>query len=192
MTPMWRLLIKGFKMLERLKDTRGSIQQKMLAECGRDVYIGRSCDFIYDHVHVGHHVFIGERASFIASIAHIFIGNYVMFGPNVTIRGGNHRFDVLGEYIYNVKEKLPHNDQDVVIEDDAWIGCNVTILKGVRIGRGAVVGAGSVVTKSVPNYAIVAGNPAVVIRFRFEESDISRHEELIRAKSARELGSQKS
>jgi maltose O-acetyltransferase len=82
----------------------------------------------------------------------IYIGNYVMFGPIVTIRGGNHRFDMIGKYMYNVKEteKLPENDQDVVIEDDVWVGCNVTILKGVTIGHGSDIAEGAVVIKSPP------------------------------------------
>lgn len=70
-----------------------------------------------------------------------------MFGPNVTIRGGDHRIDVIGRNMVDIKEyeKLPENDKDVFIDGDVWIGCNVTILKGVHIGRRSVVGAGSVV-----------------------------------------------
>lgn len=70
-----------------------------------------------------------------------------MFGPNVTIRGGDHRIDVIGRNTVDIKEyeKLPENDKDVFVDDDVWIGCNVTILNGVHIGRRSVVGAGSVV-----------------------------------------------
>jgi len=111
-----------------------------------------------------------------------YIGNYVMFGPSVTIRGGNHRTDVIGRHIYEIEEsdKLPENDQDVVIEDGVWVGCNVIILKGVTIGRGAVVAAGSVVTKNVPPYSIVGGNPAKIIKCRFEEEQICKHEEILK------------
>ena len=68
-----------------------------------------------------------------------------------------------------VTEKLPENDQDVVFEGDNWIGANVTILKGVTIGEGAVIAAGSVVNKVVPSYSVVGGVPARVIRMRFTE-----------------------
>jgi acetyltransferase-like isoleucine patch superfamily enzyme len=60
----------------------------------------------------------------------------------------------------------PHTYKKITIEDDVWIGANVTVLKGINIGTGAVVAAGSVVTKDVPNFAIVAGNPAKVIKIR--------------------------
>lgn len=153
-------------------------QRAQFAECGCNVAVGHYCDFIPSHIHCGNHVHIGPHASFMASIAHIYIGNYVVFGPNVTIRGGDHRTDVIGKHIIEISEseKLPENDKDVNIEDGVWIGCNVTILKGVRIGRGAVVAAGAVVTKDVPQYSIVGGNPAKVIKYRFTPEEIERHE----------------
>ena len=60
-------------------------------------------------------------------------------------------------------------DQPVVIEDDVWVGANVTILKGVTIGHGSVVAAGAVVTKSCPPYSIIGGVPAKILRKRFEK-----------------------
>lgn len=73
-------------------------------------------------------------------------------------------------------EKLPENDAPVVIEDDVWIGANVTILKGVTIGRGSVVAAGAVVTKSCPPYSIIGGVPAKVLKMRFAPENIEVHE----------------
>lgn len=87
-----------------------------------------------------------------------------MFGPHVSIRGGDHRSDIVGRYIDEVKDtdKIPQNDKDVIFEGDNWIGMNSTILKGVTIGRGSIVAAGSVVVKSTPPYSIVGGVPARV------------------------------
>ena len=160
-------------------------QKVQFAECGENVGVGSYCDFIPSHIHCGHHINIGAHASFIASVAHIYIGNYVMFGPNVTIRGGNHRTDIIGKHMYEIgtADKLPENDEDVHIEDGVWVGCNVTILKGVTVGRGAVVAAGAVVTKDVPPYAIVGGNPAKVIKYRFTPEEIEQHDKILKERN---------
>ena len=145
------------------------------------IRISKTTYFQTNRVEIGNNVFIGEGASFIAAVATIHIGDHVMFGPHVTIRGGDHRIDIVGRYIDSIdnSEKLPENDQDVYIEDDVWIGCNVTILKGVRIGRGSVVGAGSVVVKSIPPYTIHVGSPGIKEFPRFSENEIQRHEEIL-------------
>lgn len=171
-----KLVFKGIKA----KDIFVSQCHKALfAKCGNRVSIGRNCIFYHSNLYVGNDVAIGSNASLIASVANIYIGNHVMFGPGVTIRGGTHRIDVLGEYMKNVKCKLPENDQDVVIEDDVWIGANVTILKGVRIGKGSVIGAGSLVTKSVPPYTIHTGVPETKLKPRFNNDELKKHQELL-------------
>ena len=69
--------------------------------------------------------------------------------------------------------------EDVVIEEDVWIAANVTLLKGVTVGRGAIVGAGSVCRNSIPPYAIVLGNPAKVIGFKFTPEETIAHEKAL-------------
>ena len=109
------------------------------------------------------------------------IGNYVMFGPGVTIVSGNHRTDVLGKYMCTITDadKRAEDDQNVTIEDDVWIGANAIILKGVTIGKGSVIAAGSVVTKSFPPYSIIGGVPAKLLKPRFTEEEIKQHENLL-------------
>ena len=63
---------------------------------------------------------------------------------------------------------------DIIVENDVWIGAKATIMSGVKIGNGSIVGSGSVVTKDVPPYAIVVGNPAVVVKYRFTEEQIQK------------------
>lgn len=146
---------------------------------------GKNCqlrgpgNFTEKNIFLGNNVTIGVNSTFLASDAKIIIKNNVLFGPHVFLITGNHRIDVLGEYICNVTEKLPENDADIVIEDDVWIGAGAIVLKGVTIGEGSVIGAGSVVTKDVPPYAVVAGNPAKVIKYRFNEEEIKLHRELL-------------
>ena len=111
----------------------------------------------------------------------IIIGDHVVFGPHVSIRGGDHRFDIIGKYVDEVgdNDKMPENDADVIFEGDNWIGMNVTILKGVTIGRGAIIAAGAVVNKNVPRYAIVGGIPAKILKYRFNEEEIAKHEAML-------------
>jgi len=141
--------------------------------------------YSYQNIYVGDNVNLGYRPILIAAQSKIVIGNQVMFGPQVTIRGGNHRIDLLGRHMASVKvkEKRPEDDPGVVIEDDVWIGTRAIILAGVTIGRGAVVAAGAVVTKPVPPYAIVAGSPARILRMRWSEIEIAEHEHLLAGQS---------
>lgn len=131
----------------------------ILAECGKNVNIERSARFS-SKVTLGDNSGIGIRAS-ISGETHI--GNNVMMGPDCIIYTRNHEFS---------RTDIPMNQQSfqeekpVTISDDVWIGGRVTILPGVNIGTGAIIGAGSVVTKDVPDYAIVAGNPAIVKKYR--------------------------
>ncbi|HTL80354.1 MAG TPA: acyltransferase [Bacteroidia bacterium] len=107
------------------------------------------------------------RGGHIWSMDHIRIGNRVMLSFNVTIFDNNsHPLDA-GErhrHFLDADADVVVDTAPVVIEDDVWIGCNSIILKGVTIGKGSIVAAGSVVTKSVPANCIVAGNPAAVVK----------------------------
>lgn len=133
--------------------------------------------FIFDHrdhfsfknIEVGDDVSIGYGAVFMATESKILIGNKVMFGPNVTIVAGNHNTSPVGKFMYDVHEKREGDDEDVVIEDDVWLGCGVIILKGVRVGRGSIIAAGALVNRDVAPYTVVAGVPAKVIGVRFND-----------------------
>lgn len=90
------------------------------------------------------------------------IGNDVMMGPDVMIFTQNHKYDRL-----DIPMRLQTDPKKlVVIEDDVWLAARVIVLPGVTIHKGAIVGAGAVVTKDVPEYAVVGGNPARIIKYR--------------------------
>jgi len=91
----------------------------------------------------------------------ITIGNDVMIGPKTVIWGRDH-----GISKDTPMKKQAHNKQPIIIGDDVWIGASVTILKGVNISKGVVIGAASVVVKDIPEYAIVVGNPAKIVKYR--------------------------
>jgi virginiamycin A acetyltransferase len=122
---------------------------------------------------------------------HIYLGKYNSIGRDCNFfLHANHRID----WITTSSQLLgPVNDQmaemhmkmghptckgDITIENDVWIGAKSTIMSGVKIHNGAVIGANSVVTKDVPPYAIVAGNPAQIIKFRFDVNQINALQEI--------------
>lgn len=117
--------------------------------------------------------------------AKFIMGRFSGAGPNLTVITGNH-MSVIGKYLMQVTDddkKLydpeGKQDQDVVLEEDVWLGSNVVLLNGVKIGRGAVIAAGSVCRNKIPPYAIVVGNPAKVVGFRFTPEQIEEHETLL-------------
>jgi acetyltransferase-like isoleucine patch superfamily enzyme len=148
----------------------------LFARCGHSVRIGPGGSFTFDRIFVGDRVFIGEGAHFSASGSYIEIGHGVMFGPRVMIFTGDHNTGVIGRMMVDVHEKRPEDDQPVIIEDDVWIGAGSIVLKGVRIGRGAVVAAGTLVNRPVPAYGVVAGVPGRLLRMRWTQEQIDEHE----------------
>lgn len=105
------------------------------------------------------------------------IGNFCSIADNVHFfLAGNHSTTSITSYpiIKNIYNGAPESlsNGDIFVEDDVWIGRGATIMSGVKIGRGAIVAAGSIVTKDVPPYTIVGGIPAKVIKTRFEPSII--------------------
>lgn len=142
----------------------------------------------FPHRVVGSHVTIGAFTYGAPDIKHwgedstLTIGKFCSIADQVTILiGGEHRTDwattypfnsLLPEYAWN--RGHPKTKGDVMIGNDVWIGTGATILSGVRVGDGAVIGARAVVSKDVPPYTIVAGNPAKAIRRRFSDAVIAR------------------
>lgn len=122
--------------------------------------------------HVTHHYdFIGDK---------LIIGKFCQIGAGVefVMNGANHQMNAVSTYPFYIfgswdqsvpsKEDLPFKG-DTVVGNDVWIGQNSTILPGVHIGDGAIIGLNSVVTRAVPPYTIVAGNPAKTVRKRFDD-----------------------
>jgi len=121
-----------------------------------------------------HYDFMGDK---------LIIGKFcaIARGVEFVMNGANHMLDCLSTYPFEIIDEFKGlarpfanrgNRGDTVIGNDVWIGQNATILPGVHIGDGAIVGANAVVSKDVPAYAVVVGNPAVVKKYRFDEETI--------------------
>ena len=106
---------------------------------------------------LGEHVFFNRNCNVVAR-NQISIGNHCIFGPNVSIFDHNHMFDHNG-IVLGVYKTSP-----IMIEDNCWIGANVTILRGTHIGEGCVIGAGAVVQGEIPAHSIVTNDRTIVIR----------------------------
>lgn len=158
--------------------------KRALAKCGSNVRIPKNCNFSgIENIYIGNNVALGSGLKILSTRAKVIIGNDVMFGPDVTIITGDHRIDIPGRTMISItnEEKLSENDQDVILEGDNWIGANVIILKGVKIGFGAIIAAGAVVTQDIPPYSIFGGIPAKNIKIRFKEEEIIEHEQKLRS-----------
>lgn len=128
--------------------------------CKHSIRIVSSARIVTPNVTIGDDTFIGHQVLITGNEKFtIHIGNNVDLAPRVCILSGSHIIDMIGEHSAGIG-----SGGDVVIEDGAWIGANSTILPGIRIGKKAVIGAGSVVTKDIPPFCIAIGNPCKPIK----------------------------
>lgn len=133
--------------------------------------------YLYDFARIG-------RRSTIMTMGN---SRFVMKRGCLTAEGlvvvtSNHRQHI-GQFLSGGNEDNEY--KDVIVEEDVWIGINVTLLSGTHIGRGAIIGACSVVTKEIPPYAVAVGNPARVIKFKWSIEEIIKHEKTLYPESER-------
>ena len=145
------------------------------------VHIAKGSKIICRSTHIGD----GSRINGPITIkgkGHCTIGKYVAFGYNIRFITSNHEVsDVVLQYALAKKIGLvpkAGKKKNIDIGHNVWIGDNSILVPGITVGNGAAIGAGSVVTKDVPPYAIVAGAPAKFIRYRFDEARIDEIEKL--------------
>ena len=133
--------------------------KEVFAECGENNYIELPLHANWGghHVHFGSQIYANSNLTLVDD-GHIYVGDKVMFGPNVTIATANHPIDA------SLRGKGLQYNKDVYIGENTWIGANVVIVPGIRIGKNVVIGAGSVVTKDIPDDVLAVGNPCRVLR----------------------------
>lgn len=155
LTGSWEKLLKLNNTINRHE--RNKICQDLFGSFGKSTVLSPfRCDY-GENIHIGDRSFINFNVSII-DLGKVIIGDRVLIGPGVGIFTAVHPTDP------EIRSTGIEKGLDVKIEDGAWIGGNATILPGVTIGKGAIIGAGSVVTKDIEDMSIAAGNPAKIIR----------------------------
>jgi len=136
------------------------LMREIFAECGENVFIQRPlyANWGGSHVHMGSNIYANFNLTLVDD-GHIYVGDWVKFGPNVTIVTAGH--PVLPELR---KDPALQFNKDVHIEECVWIGAGVIVLPGVTIGKNSVIGAGSIVTRDIPENVVAVGNPCRVLR----------------------------
>ena len=138
--------------------------------------------FLYDNTKI-------EKGTISASLGRFILKKGSAAAEGLSVHTGNHMM-VVGKFYRSVtnEDKLKSGesyDCDVIVEEDVWIGCNVTLLAGAHLGRGSIIAAGAVVSKDMPPYAVVGGVPAKVIKFKWTIDEILEHESKLYSKEER-------
>lgn len=135
------------------------------------------------NIEIGKYTSISGNGTVISGVKNkIKIGNFCSIAPNVMIIGDYHNYKKVTTYFIfsNIFNKVLDNEKvskgNIIIEDDVWIGANTVVLSGVKIGRGSIIGAGSIISKDIPPYSIVCGKENKIIKKRFSPQTIERLE----------------
>lgn len=156
----------------REEQKRREILKQLLGGMGDNVWIEPPVHFVYgDHIHIGSGVFMNFNLVILDDLD-VYIGDNVKIGPNVTITTTGHP----------VHPELRKNGAQisfpVTIKENVWIGSNAVILPGITIGKNSVIGAGSIVTKDIPEDVVAVGNPCRVLRL-ITEKDKKRYDKAL-------------
>lgn len=149
---------RGFAMV--IRRIRTKIAGKCFDYCGTNANIEKGADF-----GTGKGIILGDRSGIGVNCkvrGPLKMGNDIMMGPDVVILTHGHEY----KDVSVTMNKQGHFVKQVEIGNDVWIGTRTVIMPGVKIGNGVIIGANAVVTKDVPDYAIVGGVPAKVIKYR--------------------------
>lgn len=146
---------------------REQMLKEMFAEIGEGCYIEPPFHSNWGgrHVHFGKNVYANFNLTLVDD-THIYVGDYTLFGPNVTVATAGHPIDP------ELREKGYQYNASVTIGKNCWIGAGAVIVPGVTIGDNVVIGAGSVVTKDIPSNVVAVGNPCKILREVSEKDKI--------------------
>lgn len=177
-------MVAGGEVMTTIKGILNDLRNILLfrirypwVQVGKNVHCQWSAMFWSPHrqIKLGNDLGIGHRCTFLCDVE---IGNKVLIAADVAmVNSDDHRFNLVGKTMWDSGRGDKYK---IIVEDDVWIGHGAILLTPLRVGRGSIISAGSVVTKDVPRYAVVAGVPAKIIKMRFSPVEIAEHETLLR------------
>ena len=173
-----RLIGKSLLFLSRVYNRiYGKCVSHCIGHCGKNVILHKPalCSKP-ENLFLGDNTSIMKNWTLISDTGKFIMKANSIAAPNLTVITGNHN-RLVNHYLEDcIANRLADVEKDVVVEEEVWLGANVTLLPGVHIGRGTTVAAGSVVTKDLPPYCICAGIPAQVKKQYWTEEQIAEHE----------------
>ncbi|WP_129990606.1 CatB-related O-acetyltransferase [Rahnella sp. CFA14(1/10)] len=140
---------------------------------GTNTYLGEFAA-VHNHCTIGKHNYLNL---WVTVYSHTKIGNYCSFARFANIAPDEHPTDWLSTHVFQYDppaNKTFNRRSETVIGSDVWVGASAIVMQGLKIGHGSIIGAGAVVTKDVPPFAIVGGVPAKIIRYRFNDETITK------------------
>lgn len=174
---LWKEQQEALVLLEKFNQTsvtqpeqQMELLKKMFSEIGENCFIQPPfyANFGGKNVHFGTGIYANFNLTLVDD-TDIFVGNHVMFGPNVTIDTATHPVSP------DLRKRGAQYNKKVYIEENVWLGAGVIVLPGVRIGKNSVIGAGSVVTKDIPDNVVAFGTPCMVKR-KINDSDFKTYD----------------
>ncbi|MCA2390791.1 MULTISPECIES: sugar O-acetyltransferase [Lactococcus] len=174
---LWEEQQEALAILEKYNQTsvtqpeqQTKLLKEMFSEIGEDCFIQPPfyANFGGKNVHFGTGIYANFNLTLVDD-TDIFVGNHVMFGPNVTIDTATHPVSP------DLRKRGTQYNKKIYIEENVWLGAGVIVLPGVRIGKNSVIGAGSIVTKDIPDNVVAFGTPCVVKR-KINDSDFKTYD----------------
>lgn len=174
--------------LGTLKSLYFNVRYSKFGKCGDNFLLELPAKITHpENLYFGDNVSIRGFFTFISHTGRLFIKGHCDISQRFTVVTGNHTTKPPLDMWQSDCNHSAYGDKemDTIVEEDVWIGINVTLMPGVTIGRGSIIGAGSVVTKSVPPYCIAAGVPCKVIKMKFSIDEILKREKILYPKENR-------
>lgn len=171
------------KIIEKLRNRDGGTiagyKIKDFGHIGNHCEIGSDCILVPRNMYLDDYIIIQGRNNFISYKGKLIIKKYSVISSSCIIVPSNHVLSIGVPFYLNTISHVGDEDHTILVNEDVWIGAGCKLLPKSSFGRGCIVGTGSVVTKEVPPYAVVAGCPAKIIAVKFSKEDIIEHEKRI-------------